>query len=189
MFDKAALSAADPNVEKDDYSMQAAGRLQAALNLGSFDEANSRLHNDFQAQHDSWQRLGKLYDIAGAAVDQFGTPGGAAKDVMDLGKEYIIGPEPKEGKPANIGIPGTFPTQQHMAEVLAQSNAGDTSQLKDYFRDGKLQPPPLHDGTDAYRDYHNRVVAYLNSIGETGSINDLLQSYWDTYTGSIYGAT
>ena len=188
MFDKAALSAVDPSGAKDDFSAQAAGRLQAALNLGSFDEANSRLHNTFQAQHDAWQLRGKLYDIVGAGVDQFGAPGGAAKDVMDLGKEYIIGPEPKEVKAANVTIPGTFPTQQHMAEVLAQSHAGDMSKLQEYFRDGELHPPK-NDGGPAYSRYHNQVVAYLNSIGESGSINDLLQSYWTTYTGSVYGAT
>ncbi|WP_285030108.1 EspA/EspE family type VII secretion system effector [Mycolicibacterium sp. lyk4-40-TYG-92] len=186
MFDKAALSAVDPNGAKDDFSAQAAGRLQAALNLGSFDEANSRLHNDFQAQHDAWQLRSKLYDIAGAGVDQFGAPGGAAKDVMDLGKEYIIGPEPKEGKAASPVIPGTFPTQQHMAEVLAQSNAGDLSKLSGYFEDGKLKPPDQNGGRD-YQDYHNAVVAYLESIGKSGSIDSLLQSYWNTYTGSIYG--
>ncbi|UCZ60854.1 EspA/EspE family type VII secretion system effector [Mycolicibacterium phocaicum] len=188
MFDKAALSAVDPSGAKDDFSAQAAGRLQAALNLGSFDEANSRLHNTFQAQHDAWQLRGKLYDIVGAGVDQFGAPGGAAKDVMDLGKEYVIGPEPKEGKAANVTIPGTFPTQQHMAELLAQSHAGDMSKLQEYFRDGELHPPK-NDGGPAYSRYHNQVVAYLNSIGQSGSINDLLQSYWTTYTGSVYGAT
>jgi hypothetical protein len=173
----------------DDFAMQSAGRLQAALNLGSYDEAASRLHNTFQAQHESWQLQGKLYDLGAGAVDQFGAPGTAASDIAAFGKDFVIGPEPVEGKAPNVTIPGTFPTERFMAEVLAQNGAGDMSALNGIYDNGVLDAPPLQDGTGRYSDYHNDIKRYLDSVGGPGATNDLVQTYWNTYTSSVFGAT
>ncbi|TPG36007.1 EspA/EspE family type VII secretion system effector [Mycolicibacterium hodleri] len=188
-FENAALSAVPGGPVTDDYAMQSAGRLQAALNLGSYDEAASRLHNTFQAQHESWQLQGKLYDLGAGFVDQYGAPGAAASDIAAFGKDFVIGPEPIEGKPPNVTIPGTFPTERFMAEVLAHNGAGDMSALDGIYDNGVLNEPPGQSGTADYRDYHNAIKAYLDSIGEPGATNDLMQTYWNTYTSSVFGAT
>jgi hypothetical protein len=173
----------------DDIAMQSAGRLQAALNLGSYDEAASRFHNIFEAQHASWELQGKLYDLGAGAVDQFGAPGTAASDIASFSKDFVIGPEPVEGKPPNVTIPGTFPTERFMAEVLANNGAGDMSQLDGIYQNGALQQAPGQVGDSTYADYHNAIITYLNSVGQPGDISDLMQTYWNTYTSSIVGAT
>jgi hypothetical protein len=188
-FENAALSAVPGGPVTDDFAMQSAGRLQAALNLGSYDEAASRLHNTFQAQHESWQLQGKLYDLGAGAVDQFGAPGTAASDIAAFGKDFVIGPEPVEGKAPNVTIPGTFPTERFMAEVLARNGAGDMSALNGIYRDGVLQAPPDQIGAGEYRDYHNAIKKYLDSVGEPGATNDLMQTYWNTYASSVFGST
>jgi hypothetical protein len=188
-FENAALSAIPGGPVNDDFAMQSAGRLQAALNLGSYDEAASRLHNAFEAQHASWQLQGKLYDLGAAAVDQFGAPGTAASDIASFSKDFVIGPEPVEGKPPNVTIPGTFPTERFMAEVLANSGAGDMSALDGIYENGVLNPAPGQTGSPEYGTYHNNITRYLSTIGEPGAINDLMQTYWNTYTSSIVGAT
>ena len=173
----------------DDFAMQSAGRLQAALNLGSYDEAASRFHNTFEAQHASWELQGKLYDLGAGVVDQFGAPGTAASDIASFTKDFVIGPEPVEGKPPNVTIPGTFPTERFMAEVLANNGAGDMSALDGIYQNGALIAPPDQPGTSSYGDYHNAIKSYLDSVGQPGTTNDLMQTYWNTYTSSVVGAT
>ncbi|MEN4475554.1 EspA/EspE family type VII secretion system effector [Mycolicibacterium cosmeticum] len=187
-FENAALSAASGNPVKDDFAMQSAGRLQAALNLGSYDEAASRLHNEFQARHESWQLRGKLFDLATTVAGHGGTPGGLASEAGSIGKDFIVGPEPQEGKPPNVTIPGTFPTQQYLAQVLANANAGDMSLIDEYLQTGELVAPDQSGGKE-YRDFHNNVNAYLDSVGVDRPIDDLMTAYWRTYVEAAYGAT
>jgi hypothetical protein len=188
-FENAALSAMPGGPVNDDFAMQSAGRLQAALNLGSYDEAASRLHNTFEAKHASWELQGKLYDLGAGAVDPFGAPGSAASDIASFTKDFVIGPEPVEGKPANVTIPGTFPTERFMAEVLANKGAGNMSVLDGIYQNGVLNPAPNQTGDSTYGAYHNAIGAYLNSVGQPGDIDNLIQSYWNIYTSSIVGAT
>ncbi len=188
-FENAALSAVNGGPVTDDFAMQSAGRLQAALNLGGYDEAASRLHNTFEAQHESWQLQGKLYDLSAGFIDQYGAPGGAANDIAAFSKDFIIGPEPVEGKAPNVTIPGTFPTERLMAETLADHGAGDMSALNGIYENGVLHAPPDQTGSGEYRDYHNTITTYLDSVGRPGAMNDLMQTYWNTYTSSVFGAT
>ncbi|MDX1892622.1 EspA/EspE family type VII secretion system effector [Mycolicibacterium sp. 050158] len=188
-FENAALSAMPGGPVNDDFAMQSAGRLQAALNLGSYDEAASRLHNTFQAQHESWKLQGKLYDLGAGFVDQYGAPGAAASDIAAFSKDFVIGPEPVEGRPPNVTIPGTFPTERFMAEVLAHNGAGDMSILDGIYENGRFTAPPDQSGSTEYGSYHNAIANYLDSIGQPGAIGGLMQTYWNTYTSSIVGAT
>jgi hypothetical protein len=73
--------------------------------------------------------------------------------------------------------------------VLARNGAGDMSALNDIYRDGVLQAPPDQIGSKDYGSYHNNITDYLDTIGEPGTVNDLMQTYWNTYTSSVFGAT
>jgi hypothetical protein len=76
-----------------------------------------------------------------------------------------------------------------MAEVLARNGTGDMSLLDGIYHNGVFDAPPPQDGTDRYSNYHNKIGDYLNKIGEPGTVNDLMQTYWNTYTSSVFGAT
>lgn len=188
-FEVAALSAADSRAVKEDFAMQSAGRLQAALNLGGFDEAASRLHNEFEARHESWQLQSKLFDLTMAGAAQAGPHGQVISDFGSIGKDFIVGPEPVEGKPPNVTIPGTFPTERYLAQVLASAGAGDMSRLGDFVHAGQIVPPPDQSGAEVYGEYHDAIKAYLDSIGQPSAIDDLMNTYWQAYTTSIIGTT
>jgi hypothetical protein len=76
-----------------------------------------------------------------------------------------------------------------MAEVLAHNGAGDVSLLNGIYQNGVFDAPPNQTGDSSYGQYHNNITRYLNSIGEPGAVNDLMQTYWNTYTSSVVGAT
>ena len=103
---------------------------------------------------------GKLYDLGVGIVDQYGAPGTAASDIAAFGKDFVIGPEPVEGKPPNVTIPGTFPTERFMAEVLAHNGAGNMAALDGIYENGVLAAPPDQDGTDRYSKFHNKIGDY-----------------------------
>ena len=62
-IDTAATSLTDQGPTSDNAAMRAAGKLQSALDLGSFDESYDRLHDARQAVEDSYTRRSALYDL------------------------------------------------------------------------------------------------------------------------------
>ncbi len=185
-IDRAALSAADPDVVDDTSAMRTAGRLQAAMDLGSYDEASDRLGDEFEARHSSWQLRSMLFDMS--AVGAEAIPGGEPiAGAAEFGKEFVIGPEPVRGQPPNLSLPNTFPMETQMAEALVRAGVGDVSGLLPYVEGGSLLPPP-EDGTGDFTTFQSSLQHYLETAVPNGGVDDLITTYWQTYSGAVVGS-
>ncbi|WP_237569089.1 TPR repeat region-containing protein [Mycolicibacterium lacusdiani] len=185
-FEQTAVSVADPRISDDDTAMRSAAKLQAALDLGSYDEASDRMGETFDAKHQSWELRSRLLDMSlyGAGLLPGGEP---VSDAIGLGKDVLIGPEPVRDTPPNLSLPDTFPIQRQMAEALANAQYGDPSGLQPYLRDGDLIAPP-QTGDRAYDDYQLAVKAYMGSLDPQGKTNDLINDYWTMYSAAVVGS-
>ncbi|MGV0744221.1 TPR repeat region-containing protein [Mycolicibacterium sp. XJ870] len=184
-LDVAALSAADPQVTDDKLAASHAGRLQAALDLGSYDEARDRLHNEYEAKHSAWELRSQLFDLGKDLGSTVTIPGvSQATGVLAVGKEFFIGNEPVEGQPANVDLPDPYQIQKHMAETLIRNQFGDPSIFGDNLKDGVLVAPG-QGGNDNFNDFQRQIANYLDDVDPTHGFDILTTDYWQTYTAAV----
>lgn len=183
-FDRTALSVADPNVPDDTTSMRSAAKLQAALDLGSFDEANDRMGDEFNAKHSSWELRSMLFDAASTGAEHLPGAAGPLSEAAGLGKEILLGPEPVRGQPPNLELPDTFPIETHMAEALARAHMGDTSLVGKYMIGDDLTAPP-QTGDGRYAQYQQDIKQYMSENDPSGTTRGLVDEYWRLYAGAI----
>jgi hypothetical protein len=185
-----AHSVADTTPGEDNFAMSSAGKLQAAMDLGAYDERFDATHDQFEAQKQAYEMRSKLFDLGKDLVGEF--PGGSAVGGLGgLMKESTIGSEPVMPGVHSVSGRDMFPVQLQMAQTLAQSDAGDPHFL-DVVRshldsNGHFIIPP-QDGKPDYRQFKNDINDYLGSVGQPGVINDMTQNYWNTYTQAIINA-
>ena len=189
-LDQAALSVPDPNSGDNEQAVRHAGRLQAALDLGTYDEAKDRLHDDFEAKHSAWETRSRLFDLGGYVGGNMPFPGaGQATGALALGKDFFIGAEPVQGSPPNVDLPDTYQIDKHIAETLIKHGYGDPSVFGSTLKDGTLIPP-LQSGNDAFNEFQRNISKYLTGIqagnpDPTIGFHDLLDDYWKTYTTAV----
>lgn len=189
-LDAAALSAADPAKADDKQAAIHAGRLQAALDLGSYDEARDRMHDDYQAKHSAWELRSHLWDLGKDLASTVTTPGvSQATGVANLGKEFFIGTEPVEGKPANVDLPpDPYQVQKHMAETLLSKHIGDASIFGDSVQkqgDKFVLTAPPESGDNKFNDFRGNINQYLEKIDPTHGFDILTTNYWQTYAAAV----
>ncbi|OFB40866.1 hypothetical protein BA059_08150 [Mycolicibacterium sp. (ex Dasyatis americana)] len=190
-LDVAALSAADPDVTDDKQAAIHAGRLQAALDLGSYDEAKDRLHDDYAAKAAAWELRSTLWDLGkdlGSTVTVPGVSQGVAG--LDLGKEFFIGEKPVEGQPPNVDLPpDPYQVQKQMAETLISKQFGDPSIFGQYLRyDNEGMPvliDPAQSGTDEFNEFRRNISTYLDRVDPTHGFDILTTNYWQTYAAAV----
>ncbi|MEE6168778.1 MULTISPECIES: TPR repeat region-containing protein [unclassified Mycolicibacterium] len=183
-LDKAATSIPDPNQGDNKQAAVHAGRLQAALDLGSYDEANDRMKNDFDAKHAAWKLRSQLFDLGKDLGSTIPNGGGQIVPVLALGKEFFIGTEPVQGYPPSVDLPDTYQIQKHMAEALIRAHYGDPSIFGDALQDGHLIPPP-QSGDDKFNDFRQHLTDYLDDIDPTHGFDTLAGDYWRVYTTAV----
>jgi len=182
-IDAGAMSAIDGSDAKNNFAMQTAGRLQAAMDLGAFDESMDRLNDAGRAAQESWERRGRLFDLATFGIGQVPEVGGPVSSIGGFMKEYIVGPEPVNPVESANDLPprSSFPMQVELAETLLANSAGDAhlqEQLRSFLGgDGNLSVPAQR-GDGAYEDFNNWVTEYLDGVGMTR----LVDTYQDAYT-------
>ncbi len=186
-----AHSVADTAPGEDNFAMSSAGKLQAAMDLGAYDERFDATHDQFEAQKQAYELRSKLFDLGKDVVGEF--PGGST--VGGLGgsmKEFLIGPEPVRPGVQSVSGRDMFPVQLQMAQTLAQAGAGDPHFLEvvrsHLDSNGDFIIPP-QEGKPDYGYFKNDINNYLGSVGQPGVINDMTQNYWNTYTQAIINAT
>jgi hypothetical protein len=185
LFESAARSVIDGNSSEDDFSMRSAAKLQAAFDLGTYDEAASRLGETSDAKKEAWQIRSKAFDLMTMGVDQIPGPGGAMSDIGSFGKDFIIGPEPSGDEAPKVRIPDNFAVDKHMAQILANSGEGDLSILAGFRNEhGVIELP---DGADA-QTFTNAVGDYLDGVGGEDIIAGLNQRYFNMYTAAVVNA-
>jgi hypothetical protein len=115
-LDIGAHSVADGTPGEDNFAMKSAGKLQAAMDLGAYDERFDATHDHFAAQKQSYEMRSKLFDLGQGVVGEF--PGGST--VGGLGgfmKDFVVGPEPIMPGVQNVPGRDMFPVQMHMAQT------------------------------------------------------------------------
>lgn len=190
-LDSAALSAANPDVTDDKQAAIHAGRLQAALDLGSYDEARDRLHDDYAAKASAWELRSKLWDLGkdlGSTVTIPGVSQGIS--AMNLGKEFFIGEKPVEGQPPNVDLPpDPYQVQKHMTETLINKHFGDPSIFGNSLRYDEEGRPVLIDppqsGTEEFNEFRRNINKYLEEVDPTHGFDILTTSYWQTYAAAV----
>jgi hypothetical protein len=187
MFDMAAHSVTDRTPGEDNYAMKAAGKLQAAMDLGSYDERFDATHDATTAAHESYELRSKLWDLSKDMLGEL--PGGSAAGGMaNLGKDFFIGSEPVMPAVDSVHARDMFPVQMHMAAALAADGAGDPqlrAQVQHYIENGKFQIPQ---NDDAYRGFYNAITSYLPTAGHDNVLNSMSDEYWRAYSGAITNA-
>ncbi|MFV8048920.1 EspA/EspE family type VII secretion system effector [Mycobacterium sp. 48b] len=191
---EAALSVPDPNVGDNDQAARHAGKLQAAFDLGTWDEAADRMKNDFDAKHSAWELRSHLFDLAKYAGGISGVPhAGDVGGAFALGKELLIGHEPKLNTPPNLNLPDTYQIDKRMAEALIGAKYGDPSIFGNALVGNELIPPK-QSGTDDFNTFRQHITDYLNSIDNrnpdpTSGFSELVDKYWKTYTTAVNEGT
>jgi hypothetical protein len=187
MFDMAAHSVTDGTPGEDNYAMKAAGKLQAAMDLGSYDERFDATHHAATAAHESYELRSKLWDLGKDVVGEL--PGGsAAGGLANLGKDFFIGSEPVMPGVDNVHARDMFPVQMHMAAALAADGAGDPqlrADVQQYLKNGEFVVPPK---ADVYRVFYNAITSYLPTAGHDNVLNSMSDEYWRAYSGAITNA-
>jgi EspA-like secreted protein len=190
-LDHSAQSVADGTPGEDNFAMKSAGKLQAAMDLGAYDERFDATHDQFEAQKQAYEMRSKLFDLGKDVVGEF--PGGSS--VGGLGgsmKDFIVGSEPVMPGVQHVSGRDMFPVQLHMAQTLAQAGVGDPHFLeavRSHLDSNGDFIIPKQEGGPAYGEFQNAINNYLNSVGRPGVINDMTQNYWNTYTQAIINAT
>ncbi|MCW1820760.1 hypothetical protein A5731_08795 [Mycolicibacterium conceptionense] len=190
-LDRAALSAADPNITDDKQAAIHAGRLQAALDLGSYDEARDRLHNEYEAKLSAWELRSSLWDL-GKDLGSTVTVPGVSQTIagVDLGKEFFIGEKPVEGQPPNVDLPpDSYQVQKHMAETLISNQTGNPSIFGNNLQYDEHGAPvlvaPPQSGSEEFNEYRRNLNRYLEEIDPTHGFDILTTSYWQTYAAAV----
>jgi uncharacterized protein YukE len=190
-LDAGAKSAADAIPGEENFAMNAAGKLQAALDLGAYDERFDATHDRFAAQTQSYEMRSNALDLVKDVVGE--VPGGSTVGgVGGLMKDFLLGPEPVMPGVQSVSGRDMFPVQLHMAQTLAAEGAGDPHFLEivrsHLDSTGNFIIPP-EDGRRDYGNFKDDINDYLGSVGRPGVINDMTQNYWNTYMQAIINAT
>ncbi|MFG1931746.1 EspA/EspE family type VII secretion system effector [Mycobacterium sp. NPDC048908] len=189
MFDMAAHSVTDGTPGEDNYAMKAAGKLQAAMDLGSYDERFDATHDAATAAHESYELRSRLWDLGKDVVGEL--PGGsAAGGVANLGKEFFIGSEPVMPGVDNVHARDMFPVHMHMAAALVTAGAGDPylrAQIEPYLANGEFKPP-IQGGGGTYATFYSDLTSYLTTVGHDNVLNTMTDEYWRAYSGAITNA-
>jgi hypothetical protein len=190
-LDMSAHSVADATPGEDNFAMKSAGKLQAAMDLGAYDERFDATHDQFQAQKESYEMRSKLFDLTKDVLGE--VPGGsAAGGLGGVMKDFIVGSEPVMPGVQNVSGRDMFPVQLHMAQTLAHAGVGDPYFLevvRSHLDSNGNFNIPVQGGRSDYGDFQNDISNYLSSVGRPGVINDMTQNYWNTYTQAIINAT
>lgn len=189
-LDIGAQSVADGSPGENEFALKSAGKLQAAMDLGAYDERFDATHDQFQAQKQSYDMRSKLFDLGKDIVGE--VPGGST--VGGLGgvmKDFIVGPEPVMPGVQNVPGRDMFPVQMHMAQTFALAGAGDPHFLeavRSHLDSHGNFIVPRQDGTADYGNFQNDINSYLRSVGQPGVIDSMTQNYWNSYTQAIINA-
>jgi hypothetical protein len=190
MFDMAAHSVTDSTPGENNYAMKAAGKLQAAMDLGSYDERFDATHDAATAAHESYELRSKLWDLGKDLAGEF--PGGsAAGGIANLGKDFFIGSEPVMPGVDNVHARDMFPVQMHMAAALVADGAGDPylrAQLQERLVNGQFNVPE-QGGDNRYPEFYGAITSYLATVGHDNVLNTMTDEYWRAYSGAITNAT
>lgn len=182
----AATSVTDQDPTFAHADMKAAGKLQAALDLGSFDESYDRLKNAQEAVQDSYDRRALLFDALTGAGSE--APGGGT--LSPFLRDLFIGPPPAEDATTPTAVPqSNVPVQIKMAEELLNYDVGDPA-IREWLQDklgldGRLEVPEFNVDQRIYNQFSNNVASFFEHVD---GANSLMQTYWDTYTINYHQA-
>ena len=188
-IETAATSITDQGPTSDNSAMRAAGKLQSALDLGSFDESYDRLQNAQQAVQDSYTRRSGLYDVASGVVTD--NPAFAPASLLSpYLKDVIIGALPPSDAVTPIASPrNDFPVQVKLAEALIDDNVGN-AEIGAWLQE-KLDPnghfnvPSSTEYPASYNDFYDNITSYFTDIH---GADKLMDTYWETYSSAYLNA-
>jgi hypothetical protein len=189
MFDMAAHSITDGTPGEENFAMKAAGKLQAAMDLGSYDERYDATRDAATAARESYEMRSKLFDLGKDLAAEI-PGGGVPAAVGGFMKEFFIGPEPVMPGLDNVQLRDMFPVQVHMAAALVEDGAGDPflrSQVQEYLVNGEFVIPE-QDGKPDYGQFYDDITSYLPTAGHDNVLNTLIDEYWRAYSGAITNA-
>ncbi|GFM16338.1 MULTISPECIES: EspA/EspE family type VII secretion system effector [Mycobacteriaceae] len=185
-LERAATSITDQDPTSDNMAMKAAGRLQSALDLGSFDESYDRLQDGQQALQDSYQRRSALFAGAAGLVSTAPVVGSGSAFLSPYLQDLFVGAAPA----VDATVPTTpprdaFPMQVRMAEVLIHHELGD-AQLREWVQgqvgsDGKILVPSHQHQPNDYNILANKISSFFEDIR---GANTLMENYWESYAKS-----
>jgi hypothetical protein len=190
MFTIAADSVSDHTPGEDNFAMKAAGKLQAAMDLGAYDERFDATRDAATAAHEAYEMRSKVFDLVKDVVGE--APGGSA--VGGLGgsmKDFFIGSEPVMPGVDNVQARDMFPVQMHMAASLVANGAGDPdlrARVQEHLVNGRFDIPP-QGGEGKYAKFYSDVTSYLTTVGHDNVLNSMTDEYWRAYSGAITNAT
>ncbi|WP_185293229.1 EspA/EspE family type VII secretion system effector [Mycolicibacterium litorale] len=189
-IERAANSITDSDPTSDNAAMKMAGKLQGALDLGSFDEKHDLLGDARQAVQESYDRRSRLYDLFSGAVGETSTQGGFASLLSPYLKEAVIGAPPDPNAEEPTATPRSdFPIQARLAEALLAQQVGnpDIQQwLNEKLGDKEhFNIPPSKIDPDGYTEYYNKITSYFTGIF---GADKLMDNYWETYSSAYLDA-
>lgn len=186
-FDAAAHSVTDNEPGEKYFGMNCAGRLQAAMDLGAYDERFDVTHDAAEAKKQSYDIRSNLYEASVKLAEQLPVVGLPVGVGGEFTKELIIGPDPVAPHVDSVGGRDSFPVKVHMAATLLADGAGDPAlrqALQQFIRDGQLQPSAKSE----FAAFYNAVNSYLPTTGHDAVVNSMIQDYWNAYTSAITNA-
>jgi uncharacterized protein YukE len=190
MFDIAAHSVTDGTSGENNFAMKAAGKLQAAMDLGSYDERYDATHDAATAARESYDMRSRLFDLGKDLAAEL--PGGGVPAALGgFMKDFLIGPEPVMPGVENVQARDMFPVQMHMAATLAADGAGDPqlrADVQKYLVNGEFVIPE-EGGKRDYARFYNDITSYLSTAGHDNVLNTMIDEYWRAYSGGITDAT
>jgi hypothetical protein len=185
----AANSLIDGDPTSNNSAMLAAGKLQSALDLASFDEAYDRTQNEQQAVQHSYSRRADLFDSLSGLASNTPLAGIAVDQLSPYMKDVLVGPPPPSDSTAPTAPPRSdFPVQVKMAEALLQNQVGDP-QIRQWLLDrigddGHLGVPPPSNATERGLFYDN-ITSYFEDIR---GANTMMDEYWKSYSNFYLNA-
>lgn len=188
-IETAATSITDQDPTSDNSAMRAAGKLQSALDLGSFDESYDRLKNAQDAVSESYNRRSDLYDIASGKVTDH--PALTPVEVLSTYlKDVIIGPPPPEDSMTPTASPrNDFPVQVKLAEELINHDVGN-AELRSWLQEKlggseHFNVPSSMDDERVYNLFYDKLTSYIT---EVAGADKLMDTYWETYSSAYLNA-
>jgi hypothetical protein len=188
-FNIAADSITDAKPGEENFAMKAAGKLQAALDLGSYDERFDATRDAHLAAREAYEMRSRLFDLGKDLAAE--VPGGGVPAALGgFMKDFFIGPEPVMPGMDNVAARDMFPVQMHMAAALAADGAGDPqlrADVQKYLVNGEFIIPE-QSGDDEYPDFYDDITSYLPTAGHDNVLNSMTDEYWRAYSGAITNA-
>ncbi|MGU3654041.1 TPR repeat region-containing protein [Mycolicibacterium sp. A43C] len=184
-FESSAASIVDSEAGESHSRMIAAGRLQAALDLGAYDERYNATQDADAARKDGYTMRSKIYD--GAMLVTGLVPGaGPAASAGGFMKDFFISPDSIAPGVTGVATRDMQFVQMQMAEALIPAGVGNSelrNALQDLIVGGDIIAPSQ--STDAFYKFQDNLGSYIHDVPAAES---LIQSYWETYTGAISNA-